>query len=165
MPPLPVSSARATARYLLGLRPVLGQARAARERWVGGLGPLIEAARAGDALRAAREAGGLGRELGELCGQARARIDRLSPPTGCERCHAAARAWAQSLLASGEALAAVGGRLDGLRLAEAYLAEAAVQAGRFNAEHARLTSSLRAHLQPARRRHDRLPMSWQAAPS
>src|SRR5207302_8907527 len=110
--------ARAIARYLVGLRPILGDAGQTRSEWVRGLGLLIQEAQAGDALRIARGSGSLGREFGDQFRHTRSRIDLLSPPPECDLCHAAVRAWAQCLLTSCEALAEVGrsGQLHGLRL-------------------------------------------------
>jgi hypothetical protein len=167
MPPLPASSGRAIARYLVGLRPVLGDACATRDEWVGGLGLLIQDAQSGDVAGAARQAGKLGHELGQRFQQTRSRIDLLSPPPECDDCHAAVRAWADSLSTSCAALADMGrdGQLDRLREARDRLAEARSLAGRFNDEQARLSQGLRRRVQLARRRHDRLPGSRQVAPS
>jgi hypothetical protein len=166
-PPVPASSARAIARYLVGLRPVLGDACAIRNEWVRGLGLLIQEAHSGDALRITRGSGGLGREFGQQFRHTRSRIDLLSPPPECDVCHAAVRAWAQCLLSSCEALAEVGrsGQLHGLRDAQARLADGRTQAHRFNDEYARLSHELRRRVQTARRRHDRLPAGRQASPS
>jgi len=167
MPPVPASSARAIARYLVGLRPVLGDACAARDEWGRRLGLLSQGAHSGDAPRLARGSGRLGRQFGELFRHTRSRIDLLSPPPECDVCHAAVRAWAHSLLGSCQALAEVGrsGQLDGLRVAQDRLADARSQAGRFNDEYGRLSRELRRRVQIARRRHDRLPVSRQPQPS
>jgi len=164
---LPTSSARAIARYLVGLRPVLGDACATRNEWVRRLELLVEGAHSEDALRIARRSGSLGREFGQRFRQARSRIDLLSPPPECDLCHAAVRAWAHSLLGSCEALAEVGrsGQLDGLRVAQEQLASARTEGGRFNDECARLSRRLRRRVQIARRRRDRLPASRQVQPS
>ncbi|HEY3108546.1 MAG TPA: hypothetical protein VGL23_07320 [Chloroflexota bacterium] len=164
---MPASSGRAIARYLVGLRPVLGDACAARDEWVRRLGLLSGGAHSGEALRVARGSGRLGCEFGQLFGQTRSRIELLSPPPECDLCHAAARAWAHALLGSCQALAEVGRsrRLDGLRVAQERLADARSQAGQFNDEYARLSRALRRRVRIARRRHDRIPASRQPQPS
>jgi hypothetical protein len=166
-PALPASSARAVARYLVGLRPALAEACAARGEWVGQLGALVAALRPDDRARAAGLAGELGRAFEQRFERAAERLDRLAPPPECGRCHAAVRAWVTALLGSCRALADVGrsGRLDGLRAAQAGLADAREEAGRFNDEHARLQEALRRRVRSVRRRHDRLPTSDQVAPS
>lgn len=165
-PPQP-SSARAIARYLIGLRPVLIDACAVRNDWVKRLGILIGEARSGDIARVSRGAGQLGRDFSDRFRNTRSRVDLLQPPPECDVCHAAVRAWASALLSSCEALAQVGrtSQLQGLRAAQAQLADARTQAHRFNDEYARLSSELRRRVATARRRADRLPTRRQASPS
>jgi hypothetical protein len=161
------SSARAIARYLIGLRPILHDACAVRNDWVKRLGVLIDEARSGDVSRVSRGAGQLGRDFGDQFRNVRSRIDLLAPPPECDVCQAAVRAWAAALMTSCDALNNVGrtGQLQGLRVAQERLADARTQAHRFNDEYARLATDLRRRVATARRRADRLPTRRQASPS
>jgi len=163
----PTSSARLIARYLIGLRPVLADACATRGDWVRGLGHLIGQAQSGDVGKVARGAGQLGRDFGDRFRNTRSRLELLAPPPECDLCHASVRAWTQALLGSCKALHEVGrsGQLHGLRLAQERLADARVQAHRFNDEYARLSQDLRRRVASARRRSDRLPTQRQHSPS
>ena len=151
----PASSARAVARYLVGLRPILAEACAARGEWVGRLGALVEAAR--PTPRAGRRlAGELGRAFSSASSAGR-RLDRSPParvralPRGRARLGGRAarllRAWPTSAGAGGS---------TGCALAQAGLADGG-RGRRFNDEHARLQEALRRRVRSARRRHDRLP--------
>lgn len=161
------SSARNVARYLVGLRPVLTDACAVRADWVHRLGVLMADARTGNALKVTQGAGQLGREFGQKFRAVRSRIDILNAPPECGLCHAAVRAWAESLQRSCEALEEIGksGRLVGLRVAQDRLADARGQAHRFNDEYARLSQELRQRVAAVRRRTDVLPNRRQPSPS
>jgi hypothetical protein len=137
----------------VGLRPILADACGERNRWVRQLGVLIDQARTGNVMLVARGAGNLGREYGHLFREIKSRIELLRPTPECDVCHAAVRAWTESLLASCVALAEVGrsGNLAGLRDAQEKLAEARVQARRFNDEYARVAGELRRRVATARR--------------
>jgi hypothetical protein len=161
------SSPQAVARYLIGLRPILADACAERTEWMRQLGLLIEHARSGNALRVARAAGQLGRDFAERFRVTRTRVEQLNPPVECDLCQASVRAWAAALHGSCAALTEVGrtGQLAGLRHAQEQLAEARVQARRFNEEYARLTGELRKRVAIARRNVATLPSRKQAQPS
>lgn len=161
------SSPQAVARYLIGLRPVLRDATSERNEWMRQLGMLIEHARSGNTLRVARVAGQLGRGFGERFRHTRSRLELLNPPAECDVCQAAARARADALHGSCDALTEVGrsGQLGGLRQAQERLAEARTQARRFNDEYARLTGELRRRVQVARRKAASLPQRRRAHPS
>src|SRR5205814_1229007 len=90
--PPPASSARAIARYLVGLRPILTDACGIRNDWVRRLGLLIQEAHSGDVGRVARGSGALGREFGVLFRNTRSRIHLLGPPAECDVRHASVRA-------------------------------------------------------------------------
>ena len=160
-PPSGGSSARAIARYLIGLRPLLTDACAARNDWMRRLGLLIGESRSGNTLRIANGAGALGREFGERFRHTRSRIDLLRAPPECDVCHASVRAWTEALMGSCEALSQVGrtGQLGGLRVAQEKLSDARTQARRFNDEYARLTDELRQRVATARRHGSALPRS------
>ena len=161
------SSPQAVARYLIGLRPILADACAERNEWMRQLGLLIEHARSGNSLRVARAAGQLGRDFAERFRHTRSRIELLNAPAECDICQASVRAWAEALQGSCAALMEVGrsGQLGELRQAQERLAEARVQARRFNEEYARLTNELRRRVAVARRNIAVLPSRRQAQPS
>lgn len=161
------SSPQAVARYLVGLRPLLVDACEERGEWVRELGRLIEQARSGNALRVSRGAGELGRSFGDRFRLVRSKMDLLRPPPECDLCHASVRAWAEALHRSCAALAEVGrtGHLGGLREAQERLADARVQARRFNDEYARLSNDLRRRVAVARRHTAAMPTRRQGQPS
>lgn len=131
------------------------------------IGLLIEHARSGNSLRVARAAGQLGHDFGGRFRNTRSRIELLNPPVECDLCQASVRAWSEALQGSCTALIEVGrsGQLTGLRQAQECLAEARIQARRFNEEYARLTQELRRRVAIARRNVAVLPSRRQAYPS
>ena len=166
--PADPSSARAIARYLVGLRPVLTDACAIRAQWVHRLGQLISDARSGNVARVTNGSGALGRDFTSQFRAVRGRIDILMPPPECDLCHASVRAWAEALQRSCEALEEVGrsGKMGGLRVAQDRLADARTQAHRFNDEYARLSQELRQRVATLRRRRAGvLPNRRQQQPS
>ena len=132
---------------------MLAEACGQRNEWVRQIGLLIEQARSGNVVRIAQGAGQLGRDFGERFRHSRSRLELLRPPPECDVCQAAVRAWAEALLQSCDALAEVGrsGQLGGLRIAQERLAEARIQARRFNDEYARLAGELKRRVATARR--------------
>ena len=161
------SSARAIARYLVGLRPVLTDACAVRADWIHRLGMLIADARSGNVGKVTTGSGNLGREFGQKFRAVRSRVEILNAPPECDVCHASVRAWADALQRSCEALEEVGrtGKMGGLRTAQDRLADARNQAHRFNDEYARLSHELRQRVAALRRRADLLPNRRQRGPS
>jgi hypothetical protein len=146
------SRARAVARYLRDLRPVLTAPRLARREWIRAVGLLLEDSRTGDTIGLARRAGRHGREAVAIFREARRRLDDLSPPLECRALHDATERWIALHVEACEALVQTEERrtLRGLRDVQERLTEAREWAQRFNEEYLRQVGELRGQVERAR---------------
>jgi hypothetical protein len=140
-----LSGAKATAAYLLAVRPVLHQAIVGREAWVRSIGVLMEDARKDHRAVVMRDAARIARERLAQFRECRERLAGLWPPSGCVPCHGWASSWLDELIAVCQLLEDIGrtGDLARLRHVDNMLSESRIDARRFNAEYARLSDELR----------------------
>ena len=138
------ASPRAAADYLVALRPLLGEATAARRALVTSIGALAEDVRRSGPMVAERAAA-IGSERLETFHDLVGRLDSMAPPPSCHACHLTLGRWLHRLADCCDVLISVGntGDVAQLRRAEALLAESREYARGFNAEHARLMAELR----------------------
>lgn len=139
------SSPRAVALYLGAIRPILSTATEARQMLIQRVGVLLEDARHGSPAAVLRTAGRIGREHVGLFRDSTARLDRLSPPPGCDACHRALQQWLGALSASCQALidAELTAKPGRVHETHEHLATARSHARHFNHEYGRLITELR----------------------
>ena len=138
------SSPRATASYLIQLRPYLSEASGARQAMIRSLTSLADDIRRGGIFVPER-ANVIGRERIATFFEVRDRVAELTVPPSCEACHLTLGRWLDRLIDCCEMVQLVGrtGDVTYLHQAQALLMEAREYARGFNDEYGRIVQKLR----------------------